>query len=76
MIGYMTGKLEANVRLEVFNLIGERVATLVDGLITADQNNAAILDCSSLPDGMYTVSLVVDGDIRSLGGDRSTKGRG
>jgi hypothetical protein len=64
VIGFMTGKVEANVRLEVFNLIGEKVATLIDGTVSMDDTRAAILDCSSLPNGMYTVSLTIDGVSR------------
>lgn len=61
VIGFMIGKVSANVQLEVFSLVGERVATLIDGTVSTDDVRAAILDCSSLPNGVYTVSLTVDG---------------
>ncbi len=61
VISFMTGRINSVVRLEVFNMVGERVATLVDGPISADDFSAAVLDCSTLADGMYTVSLNVDG---------------
>ena len=61
VISYMTGKLEANVHLAVYNMIGEKVADLVHGNVSADDVAAAIWDCKDVPDGMYTVALTVDG---------------
>ncbi len=64
VIGFMTGKVEAHVTLEVYNLIGERVAQLVNGTVSADDNHAVLFDCSTLPNGVYTISLIVDGISR------------
>ena len=60
----MTGRVEAHVTLEVYNLIGERVAQLVNGTVSADDNHAVLFDCSTLPNGVYTISLIVDGISR------------
>jgi hypothetical protein len=57
----MTGKLQAHVKLEVYTILGERVAELVNGVVDADNISAAIWDCREFPEGLYTVSLVVDG---------------
>ncbi|MBL7975490.1 MAG: T9SS type A sorting domain-containing protein, partial [Candidatus Kapabacteria bacterium] len=64
VIGFMTGKVEAHVTLEVYNLIGERVAQLVNGTVSADDNHAVLFDCSTLPNGVYTIALTVDGISR------------
>jgi hypothetical protein len=61
VISYMTGKLQAHVKLEVYTILGERVAELVNGVVDADNISAAIWDCREFPEGLYTVSLVVDG---------------
>lgn len=61
VITYMTGKLEAHVKLEVYTILGERVAELVNGMVSADDMSAAVWECKDFPDGMYTVSLTVDG---------------
>ncbi|MBL7998788.1 MAG: hypothetical protein JNL32_09145, partial [Candidatus Kapabacteria bacterium] len=63
-IGYMTGTVNAYVSLEVYDVLGNRIATLVDGRITDDMNTAAVLDCSSLANGVYSVVLTVDGTRR------------
>ncbi len=61
VIRYMLQQVEADVKLEVYNLVGEKVAVLVDGRVSTDDFSAAILDCHNLPNGVYTVSLTVDG---------------
>ena len=61
VITYMTGKLQAHVKLEVYTMLGERIAELVNGVVQADDVSAAIWECKDFPDGLYTVSLTVDG---------------
>jgi hypothetical protein len=50
------------VRLEVFNAIGERVATLVDGLQDAGSYRSTF-DASSLPSGVYLYRLTAGADV-------------
>ncbi|MEM8600815.1 MAG: PA domain-containing protein [Bacteroidota bacterium] len=45
-----------NARVEVFDLIGRRVATLTDGLRAAGEHTVT-LDASALPGGVYVVRL-------------------
>jgi hypothetical protein len=47
---------ESRVRLEVFNLLGERIMTAVDGMRAAGYHRVA-LDGASLPAGMYLYRL-------------------
>ncbi len=61
IIRFMLENTEAVVRLEVFNIVGESVALLIDGRVSADDFSAAIMDCSTLSNGVYTVALTVDG---------------
>ncbi len=46
----------ADVRLEVFNLLGQRVATLVDERLAAGDHTAPF-DASHLPSGTYLYRL-------------------
>ncbi|WP_457651861.1 CHRD domain-containing protein [Rhodocaloribacter sp.] len=53
-----------HVRLEVFNVLGERVATLVDGRL-ATGTYALTFDASGLPSGAYLYRLDAGGVTRS-----------
>ena len=50
----------ARVRLDVFDLLGRRVATLVDGEVPAGRHEA-YLNVEGSPSGVYIVRLLVDG---------------
>ncbi len=54
-----------HVQLKVFNVRGERVATLVDEMRTAGEHTA-VFDASTLPSGLYLCSLNTNGGQRSL----------
>jgi hypothetical protein len=54
----------ANPRLEVFNLIGQKVATLVDGRQPAGYQNVS-WNAEQYPSGMYFYRLSVGGEIHS-----------
>ncbi|MEO1479770.1 MAG: T9SS type A sorting domain-containing protein [Bacteroidota bacterium] len=46
-----------DVRVEVFNLMGQRVATLLDGAMEANVSTEVALDASDLPGGLYLVRV-------------------
>ncbi|PJA26380.1 MAG: hypothetical protein CO189_11090 [candidate division Zixibacteria bacterium CG_4_9_14_3_um_filter_46_8] len=50
---------EAKVRLEVFNLLGQKVATLIDGVQVAGQHSI-VWDAASMSSGAYFYSLTTD----------------
>jgi hypothetical protein len=50
------------VRLEVYNVLGRRVATLVDGQLAAGRH-ALRLDAAELPAGMYSCRLITHGQV-------------
>jgi hypothetical protein len=51
---------ESRVRIEVFNLLGQTVATPVDGTRTAGFHRV-VFDASALPSGLYLYRLTSDG---------------
>ncbi|MEM1043228.1 MAG: alpha-amylase family glycosyl hydrolase [Bacteroidota bacterium] len=59
-IGYTLAAPSA-VRLEVYDVLGRRVAVLADGLLPAGTHRA-VLDGSSLPSGTYVVRLTAGAD--------------
>lgn len=61
VVSYYTGRSDANVSIEVFDVLGVKVAELINRYVTSDDNNAVMFDCSNLPNGVYTVSMTVDG---------------
>jgi len=50
------------VRLEVYNALGRRVATLVDGRLAAGRH-VLRLDAAELPPGMYSCRLITSGQV-------------
>ncbi len=52
--------VDARVTLEVFNVLGQRVAQLVDGVVTAGYHDA-VFDASSLSSGLYIYRLTAVG---------------
>ncbi|MFW5972527.1 MAG: T9SS type A sorting domain-containing protein [Bacteroidota bacterium] len=46
-----------DVTLEVYNLLGQRVATLIDGQQMPSGRHAAVFDAASLPTGVYLYQL-------------------
>ncbi|HIH18449.1 TPA: T9SS type A sorting domain-containing protein [Candidatus Micrarchaeota archaeon] len=52
---------EAHVKIEVFNVAGEKVATLVDRTQMPGGEHKVQFDASRLPSGVYIYSLTVDG---------------
>ncbi|RMH89440.1 MAG: T9SS C-terminal target domain-containing protein [Calditrichaeota bacterium] len=54
----LTGAMD--VRLEVFNLMGQKVATLVDGRLTAGEHQVKF-DGRGLPSGIYLYRLTGNG---------------
>ena len=52
------------VRLDVFDVTGRRVATLVDGPLAAGRHEA-VLDASALSSGVYVVRLRAGGETRA-----------
>jgi hypothetical protein len=48
------------VRVEVFDLLGRRVATLHDGLVSARQPVQLTLEASNLPGGLYVYRATGD----------------
>jgi len=46
-----------DVTLEVYNLIGERVAVVFQGTVNAFENHKAVFNAESLPDGIYIYKL-------------------
>jgi len=48
----------AQVRLEIFDIVGQKVATLVDGQVAAG-NHSVVFDASNLPTGTYIYLLSV-----------------
>jgi 5'-nucleotidase / UDP-sugar diphosphatase len=51
--------VDTKVVLEVYNIIGQRVAVLVDGFVEAG-NHQVMFDASSLPSGMFIYRLTTD----------------
>lgn len=60
----------AKVRLEVYNLLGERVALLLDGDLPAGHHQAAFTG-EGLPAGVYIARL----EVQPAGGDRGVSSR-
>jgi hypothetical protein len=54
----------ATVRLEVYNSLGARVATIVDGEIPAGRHTRHF-DATVLPAGLYSCRLIVGGQLRT-----------
>jgi endonuclease/exonuclease/phosphatase family metal-dependent hydrolase len=52
----------ANVQLEVFDMLGRKVATLVNGRVSAGSHEA-VFDASRLSTGMYIYRLRADGKV-------------
>ncbi|MEM6785776.1 MAG: T9SS type A sorting domain-containing protein, partial [Bacteroidota bacterium] len=46
-----------DVRVEVFNMVGQRVATLLDGAMEANVSTPVTLDAAGLPGGLYLVRV-------------------
>ncbi|MEL6772311.1 MAG: T9SS type A sorting domain-containing protein [Bacteroidota bacterium] len=46
-----------DVRVEVFNMVGQRVATLLDGAMEANVSTPVALDAAGLPGGLYLVRV-------------------
>jgi hypothetical protein len=55
---------ETHVTLRIYNLIGEEVATLVDGVRSAGVHTA-IFDAKHLPSGVY-FSVLQAGEVRQV----------
>ena len=54
----------ANVSVEVFNSLGQRVETLVSGVLVAGEYNFNIGENQSVyPSGMYLVRTVINGQV-------------
>lgn len=56
---------QSNVRLEVFNLLGQKVATLVDGLKDAGFHSVEF-NANGLSSGLYFYRLTADGNVNFL----------
>ncbi|MEL7834917.1 lamin tail domain-containing protein [Fodinibius sp. Rm-B-1B1-1] len=54
---------QADVTLTVWNMIGQKVATLVDGVRSPDDDNAPRWDASSMPSGIYIARFEVNGNV-------------
>jgi opacity protein-like surface antigen len=52
---------DGHATLKVFNVLGQEVATLFNGIATAGRFNQARFDASSLPTGLYFSRLEFDG---------------
>jgi hypothetical protein len=52
---------DGRATLKVFNVLGQEVATLFDGIATAGRFNQARFDATSLPTGLYFSRLEFDG---------------
>ena len=52
----------AQVAVHVYNVLGQRAATLIDAVRTAGTYRAT-WDASGLPSGIYLYQLVVDGAV-------------
>ena len=55
---------QAGVRLEVYNLLGERVALLMDGVLNAGTHQVRF-DASHLPSGIYFCRLSAGGSVET-----------
>jgi len=62
IIGYRLPEEASQVTLEVYNMLGQRVAILVDGPQSAGHHEVAF-DASHLSSGIYTYRLVVDENV-------------
>jgi len=56
---------QAEVSIEVFNLLGQRVQTLRSGQLSAGLHSSTF-NASSIASGVYLYRLVVDGKVRSI----------
>lgn len=56
---------QADVRVEVYNLLGKRVRTLQSGQLSAGLHTTTF-NATSLASGVYLYRLVVDGKVRSI----------
>lgn len=54
----------AEARVSVFNILGQRLRTLFDGVPTPGVNQTLRFDTNGLPNGIYFVQLEVDGQTR------------
>jgi hypothetical protein len=57
---------EQNVTLEVYNSLGNKVATLYKGSVEANVTNSYVFDGSNLAAGMYFVRLLTSGGIQTF----------
>jgi subtilisin family serine protease len=65
-IGYRISEI-GKTRIDVFNVLGQRVATLFDG-VQAAGSHTVTFDAAGLPSGMYLVVLESEGmrDVRKV----------
>jgi len=54
---------ETHVRLQVFNTLGQEIATLVNGVQAAKQNHSVTFETEGLPSGVYFYRLEAGGHI-------------
>jgi len=54
----------AKVQLSVYNMLGQKIATVVDGILPAGSNEFKF-DGTSLTSGMYIYRLKIDNEVRS-----------
>lgn len=56
----------SEVRVELFNTLGQRAAVLMNGTAMSAGSHEVTLDGSQLPSGMYFVSLQADGQVKRM----------
>ncbi len=59
----VTARRDVTVRVELLNLLGQRVASLYDGRIDAGQSQAVTINVGDLPMGLYLYRVQADRSV-------------
>jgi hypothetical protein len=54
---------KTDVKLTIWNMIGQKIATLIDGIRGPNDKNQAEWDASNMPSGMYIARLEAGGEV-------------